>query len=303
MHDDCYFYLYSDCKLKERCRYRHNPLSKDHLILCKIWSKNKKCRLDCPLRHSLYHVVKQRSDTMCYWEDKGGCTKYRCEYKHLDASKDDWKEPKVKLLAEIIENREKLNATPILDSYKEHNSLNEEVVKISSIGTENIKTFELSNKNNNNINNDLNSTVSIETPKQKVNEDVTISDVLLEPESSILLTKSTNIIDKNDLSHTIGNDINSKFNKNPIDNVNKEDEKQEIILKQENLSCNQIDDEPKKEIRLNSSENQIKEKRKYFDCVFVHELTNAKKHKTEFIDIDIENLDKEIEDLDNLLNL
>lgn len=105
MHDDCYFYLYSECKLKERCRYRHNPLSKDNLILCKIWSKNKKCRMDCPLRHSLYHVVKQRSDTMCYWEDKGGCTKYRCEFKHVDSKKDEWKEPKIKLLTEIIESK------------------------------------------------------------------------------------------------------------------------------------------------------------------------------------------------------
>ncbi|EEQ82448.1 hypothetical protein NCER_100841 [Vairimorpha ceranae BRL01] len=111
MLDDCYFYLYSECKLKERCRFRHNPLSKDNLILCKNWSKNKKCRLDCPLRHSLYHVVKQRSDTMCYWEDKGGCTKYRCEYKHVDPSKDEWKEPKVKLLTEIIESKNIHNNT------------------------------------------------------------------------------------------------------------------------------------------------------------------------------------------------
>jgi ribosomal protein L15 len=81
--------------------YRHNPMSKDNLITCKIWKKTKKCRTDCPLRHSEYHELKQRKETMCYWEDKGGCTKYRCEYKHKDPVKDEWKEVKVKSLTEI----------------------------------------------------------------------------------------------------------------------------------------------------------------------------------------------------------
>ncbi|KAF9762375.1 Zinc finger CCCH domain-containing protein 11A [Nosema granulosis] len=88
-------------------------MSKDNLITCKTWKKTKKCRIDCPFRHSTYHEVKQRKDIMCYWEDKGGCTKYRCEYKHNDPLKDEWKEVRVKSLNEIIQTKstiERLNA-------------------------------------------------------------------------------------------------------------------------------------------------------------------------------------------------
>lgn len=80
-------------------------MSKDNLITCKTWIKTKKCRIDCPFRHSTYHEVKPRKDIMCYWEDKGGCTKYRCEYKHNDPQKDEWKEVRVKSLTEIIHNK------------------------------------------------------------------------------------------------------------------------------------------------------------------------------------------------------
>lgn len=80
-------------------------MSKDNLITCKTWIKTKKCRIDCPFRHSTYHEVKPRKDIMCYWEDKGGCTKYRCEYKHNDPAKDVWKEVRVKSLTEIIQSK------------------------------------------------------------------------------------------------------------------------------------------------------------------------------------------------------
>lgn len=80
-------------------------MCKDNLITCKTWKRTKKCRIDCPLRHSEYHELKQRKDTMCYWEDKGGCTKQRCEYKHKDPLKDEWKEVKVKTLSELKSTR------------------------------------------------------------------------------------------------------------------------------------------------------------------------------------------------------
>ncbi|AFN83115.1 hypothetical protein EROM_060200 [Encephalitozoon romaleae SJ-2008] len=90
--DDCYFFLYSSCKFKDRCTYRHNEGCRNNLVTCKNWESKIPCSEDCPYRHSKFHLKKNRREEMCYWEDKpGGCTKDRCEYRHTDPTKDAWK--------------------------------------------------------------------------------------------------------------------------------------------------------------------------------------------------------------------
>lgn len=90
--EDCYYFLYSSCKLKDKCMYRHNEDCRNNLVTCRNWKCKKTCRVDCPFRHSEYHLKRSRDREMCYWETKpSGCTKARCEYKHLDPAKDSWK--------------------------------------------------------------------------------------------------------------------------------------------------------------------------------------------------------------------
>ncbi|KAL7345517.1 zinc finger domain-containing protein [Encephalitozoon intestinalis] len=90
--DDCYFFLYSSCKFKDRCTYRHNEKCRNNLVTCKNWESKIPCNEDCPYRHSKFHLKKNRREEMCYWEDKPrGCTKDRCEYRHTNPMKDAWK--------------------------------------------------------------------------------------------------------------------------------------------------------------------------------------------------------------------
>lgn len=89
--EDCYYFLYSTCKRGKNCGFRHNVLCKQCNILCDEWDSTKMCREDCPLRHSKYHLMKQREELPCFWENNGGCKKEFCEFKHEDASKDEWK--------------------------------------------------------------------------------------------------------------------------------------------------------------------------------------------------------------------
>ncbi|KAF7684347.1 Zinc finger CCCH domain-containing protein 11A [Astathelohania contejeani] len=99
--EDCYYFLYSVCKKKD-CAFRHSLQSKENPVLCKTWNLKGTCKLDCPFRHSNYHIIKNRGDMMCYWESQlTGCTKKYCEYKHEDPKKDEWKGVKVKTLEEI----------------------------------------------------------------------------------------------------------------------------------------------------------------------------------------------------------
>ncbi|KAG5860017.1 hypothetical protein KMI_03g04650 [Encephalitozoon hellem] len=90
--DDCYFFLYSSCKFKDKCAYRHNESCRNNLVTCRNWESKIPCREDCPYRHSKFHLKKNRREEMCYWENKpSGCTKDRCEYRHVDPMKDAWK--------------------------------------------------------------------------------------------------------------------------------------------------------------------------------------------------------------------
>nr|AGE95733.1 hypothetical protein ECU06_0290 [Encephalitozoon cuniculi] len=90
--DDCYFFLYSSCKFKDRCTYRHNESCRNNLITCRNWVSKIPCSDDCPYRHSKFHLKKNRREEMCYWEDKpSGCIKDRCEYRHANPLKDAWK--------------------------------------------------------------------------------------------------------------------------------------------------------------------------------------------------------------------
>lgn len=99
--DDCYYYLYSACT-KKNCMYRHSAAAKKNLIMCKLWANKKQCRNECPLRHSDYHLRKDRKDIHCYWEDmEGGCQKEFCDFKHRNPEKDEWKMVKIRTLDEI----------------------------------------------------------------------------------------------------------------------------------------------------------------------------------------------------------
>ena len=100
--EDCYYFLYSTCKRGASCGYRHNPYTKLNPVLCEEWDRTKKCREDCPFRHSYYHLKKNRSDDFCFWEDKeSGCTKEFCEFRHRNPEKDAWKVDGVKSLSQI----------------------------------------------------------------------------------------------------------------------------------------------------------------------------------------------------------
>lgn len=110
--EDCYYYLYSTCKRGEHCKYRHNALSKQSTILCQEWYDSKinngtnNCREECPLRHSTYHMQKQREEVECYWENtETGCQKEFCEFKHNDPEKDLWKRGIIKNLSEIKKDK------------------------------------------------------------------------------------------------------------------------------------------------------------------------------------------------------
>ncbi|KAM0671653.1 hypothetical protein CWI42_060300 [Ordospora colligata] len=92
MVDDCYFFLYSECKFGGKCLHRHNETCRNNVVTCKNWKAGGTCENECPFRHSEYHCKKNRREEMCYWEDKpSGCTKVKCEYRHLDSLKDAWK--------------------------------------------------------------------------------------------------------------------------------------------------------------------------------------------------------------------
>ncbi|ORD99964.1 ZC11A [Hepatospora eriocheir] len=111
--EDCYYFLYSVCILGNACLYRHNELSKQCNVLCDEWDRTEKCREDCPFRHSRYHLKKQRSDELCYWESNGGCKKEFCEYKHNDPTKDQWKKGVVKNLNTVRKEKNKINREEI----------------------------------------------------------------------------------------------------------------------------------------------------------------------------------------------
>lgn len=105
--EDCYYFLYSVCT-KKNCVFRHSSAAKKNLIMCKLWANKKQCRVECPLRHSDYHLRKDRSDIYCYWEDTtSGCQKEFCDFKHKNPEKDEWKKIKIKTLDEIKREQHK----------------------------------------------------------------------------------------------------------------------------------------------------------------------------------------------------
>lgn len=96
MYEDCYYFLYSSCKKGVDCVYRHIPAAKANTTLCPEWANTKKCNVECPMRHSLYHLNRKRQDDLCYFEiTEQGCTKSNCEFKHRNPAKDAWKAEKL----------------------------------------------------------------------------------------------------------------------------------------------------------------------------------------------------------------
>ncbi|KAI5181219.1 hypothetical protein NEOKW01_1438 [Nematocida sp. AWRm80] len=79
MKDDCFYFIQSTCARREDCNYRHNPLVKATLEICKNWKNNLECDDNCNLRHSEYHLKKRQ---VCIWESRGGCKNPSCTYEH-----------------------------------------------------------------------------------------------------------------------------------------------------------------------------------------------------------------------------
>ena len=89
--EDCYFFLYKNCK-NTNCTFRHSELARQSNELCERFANKQHCTVDCPKRHSFYHLNKRRGNEMCYWETQDrGCIKEYCEFKHIDTKRDEWK--------------------------------------------------------------------------------------------------------------------------------------------------------------------------------------------------------------------
>ncbi|XP_031640537.1 zinc finger CCCH domain-containing protein 11A-like isoform X2 [Contarinia nasturtii] len=81
---DCYFYYYSVCRKGSSCGYRHEPLALGHERVCSKWTENQCFQPNCPDRHMV--IEKARNQIQCYWENKGGCRKPHCVFKHVNAA-------------------------------------------------------------------------------------------------------------------------------------------------------------------------------------------------------------------------
>ncbi|XP_055312939.1 zinc finger CCCH domain-containing protein 11A-like isoform X2 [Sitodiplosis mosellana] len=80
---DCYFYYYSVCRKGTSCPYRHEPSALGHERVCPKWTENQCFQPNCPDRHMV--IEKARNQIQCYWENKGGCRKPHCVFKHLNS--------------------------------------------------------------------------------------------------------------------------------------------------------------------------------------------------------------------------
>eukprot|EP00866_Antonospora_locustae_P002258 jgi/Antlo1/2258/2076 len=105
--EDCYYFLYSKCTKGPNCKFRHSHSAKENPVLCRSWEQKKPCSVNCPFRHSDYHLRKARSEELCYWESTTGCNKEFCEFKHRDSRKDEWKNMRVKTLDEIRKQKKR----------------------------------------------------------------------------------------------------------------------------------------------------------------------------------------------------
>lgn len=77
---DCYFFYYSTCNKGLNCEYRHEPAALGHEETCKLWIEKSCFNRQCPLRHM--KIERKRTQTPCYWEDRGGCRKLHCVFQH-----------------------------------------------------------------------------------------------------------------------------------------------------------------------------------------------------------------------------
>ncbi|KAM0674425.1 hypothetical protein GVAV_002038 [Gurleya vavrai] len=125
--EDCYYFLYSKCK-KNPCEYRHSHAAKENPILCKKWKQKMICTIECPFRHSSYHLNKKRHEMECFWEKSVGCTKEKCEFRHLDSKKDLWKEARILTLEEIIEKKNKERSYENNDDKNEINNVKVKII-------------------------------------------------------------------------------------------------------------------------------------------------------------------------------
>lgn len=62
------------------CPYRHEPAALGHERTCPKFKVGQCVDATCPNRHMI--IEKTRSKIQCYWENKGGCQKPHCVFKH-----------------------------------------------------------------------------------------------------------------------------------------------------------------------------------------------------------------------------
>lgn len=79
---DCYFFYYSVCRKGTSCAYRHEPSALGHERVCPKWTENQCFQSNCSDRHMV--IEKARNQIQCYWENKGGCRKPHCVFKHMN---------------------------------------------------------------------------------------------------------------------------------------------------------------------------------------------------------------------------
>ncbi|KAL6122172.1 leucyl-tRNA synthetase [Nucleospora cyclopteri] len=246
--EDCYYFLYSTCKRGESCLYRHNLLCKQCNVLCEEWKNTKECREDCPLRHSFYHLKKNRSNEYCHWESKGGCKKEFCEFKHMEAGKDEWKTGKVKELTEIIKEKneegKKEEITVDIEEFEKERKMKRDLKtkgKKSQKMIENIKNA-LKDFNEEQKEEFDRILKEIEAKKIKKNEVIT----------------NNKIIDSNKEDLKMQLEVNEEEMqlevKEEESNINKEDLKMQLEVKEEEM---QIDVMEEEEMQINDEEKQI----------------------------------------------
>lgn len=83
MREDCFYFITSVCARGESCAYRHNQAAKSTTVTCANWASGRECFDGCAFRHSNYQT-REKKETPCYWETRGGCKKSDCPYTHWE---------------------------------------------------------------------------------------------------------------------------------------------------------------------------------------------------------------------------
>jgi hypothetical protein len=101
--NDCYYFLYSNCTKVlyyigheeiyfvfrlifhqgTSCPFRHCEAARKSETLCSRYEAGQCASQECSMRHSTFHLEKNRKAIPCYWEMHGGCSRSFCPFKHI----------------------------------------------------------------------------------------------------------------------------------------------------------------------------------------------------------------------------